>query len=244
MAAWLALVAVAAGCGAEKAEHVETEPPAFNLFDKNKGVSLPPEMKGNLGVQTVEVLEKRSSWHVKKPAQVYHAAEAAKPAKALALLTEAEVAMVRAGQAITLRSTTSPGGVIAATVVRVDAAAAALGHVEALIEFPDAERRWQPGSFLAASFTHSSTNSALTVPESAVIRGAEGAFVYTASGEHFVRTPVKVGVVTDGSVEISDGLYAGDVVVAKAADSLWMIELCALKGGTPCCPVPMKKQDK
>lgn len=77
-------------------------------------------------------------------------------------------------------------------------------------------------------------------PESAVIRGATGAFVYVANGEHFTRTPVKMGRVADGQAEILDGLYAGDVVVSKAAEPLWMVELYALRGGVPCCPVPKK----
>jgi hypothetical protein len=83
-------------------------------------------------------------------------------------------------------------------------------------------------------------DSPYLVPEPAVIRGATGAFVYVANGEHFTRTPVKMGRVADGQAEILDGLYAGDVVVWKAAEPLWMVELYALRGGVPCCPVPKK----
>jgi multidrug efflux pump subunit AcrA (membrane-fusion protein) len=73
------------------------------------------------------------------------------------------------------------------------------------------------------------------------VEGVEGPFVYTANGSHFTRTVVRLGAVSDGWVEVVDGLYAGDSVVSKAADTVWMIELCALKGGAPCCPAPMKK---
>ena len=31
---------------------------------------------------------------------------------------------------------------------------------------------------------------------------------------------------------------------AKGVDNLWFIELSALKGGTPCCPVPKKDAGK
>ena len=80
------------------------------------------------------------------------------------------------------------------------------------------------------------------IPASAVIRGVEGTFVYTVSGSHYVRTAVKPGAESCGWVEITDGLYAGDVVVARAVDALWNVELCALKGGTPCCPVGGKAE--
>jgi hypothetical protein len=60
------------------------------------------------------------------------------------------------------------------------------------------------------------------------------------SGEHFVRTPVQLGGAAGGSVEIKDGLYPGDQVVAEPAMTLWLTELAAIKGGHSCCVVPPK----
>ena len=117
---------------------------------------------------------------------------------------------------------------------------AVLGQIEALIEFADPERRFPAGSVLTASFTNSRSNRVFAIPSAAIVLGVEGPFVYTANGSHYTRTPVKLGATSDGWTEIIDGLYAGDAVVTKAAETMWMIELCALKGGTPCCPVPKK----
>jgi len=42
---------------------------------------------------------------------------------------------------------------------------------------------------------------------------------------------VKVGARSPDFVEINDGLYAGDVVVAAPAEQLWLAELRLTKGG-------------
>lgn len=80
----------------------------------------------------------------------------------------------------------------------------------------------------------------IAIPESAIIQGIEGDFVYVQSGEHFVRTLVVSGAKQAGWMEIKDGLLPGDKVVASGAHDLWMIELLALRGGSPCCPAPKK----
>ncbi|MST01411.1 MAG: hypothetical protein EXS29_08910 [Pedosphaera sp.] len=233
-----------AGCGREdggrKSEHQPVP-----LFSEKKGILLPAEMKRLLGVETAQVTEKAVRWHFEKPAQVYRAANGSEPAAAVVLLNENETAALRTGGSIILNAGGDSAIEIHAALVRFDAtASAALGQVEALIEFPDAERRWQRGDSLTATFAGSRTNLALAAPESAVIRVVGGAFVYVAKGEHFVRAAVKSGATANGWVEITNGLLVGDLVAAKGAGELWMIELSALKGGTPCCPVETKKSEK
>ena len=119
-----------------------------------------------------------------------------------------------------------------------------LGQVEALVEFSDTERRFPAGTFLTASFLTREAKPVFVVPETALLACANGSFVYAVNGKHLTRTAVKAGAVSDGFVEIEVGLYAGDSVAAKGVDNLWFIELSALKGGTPCCPVPKKDAGK
>ena len=45
---------------------------------------------------------------------------------------------------------------------------------------------------------------------------------------------MKVGAANEQSVEITDGLYAGDEIVAAPVMSLWMAELQVLRGGKAC----------
>ena len=71
----------------------------------------------------------------------------------------------------------------------------------------------------------------LTVPRSALLDSAAGLFVYVVNGEFYLRTPVKVGARSADFIEITDGLYAGDSVVATPVEQLWLAELRLTKGG-------------
>ena len=83
-------------------------------------------------------------------------------------------------------------------------------------------------------------NVPTTVPKGAVVEGVQEDFVYVQNGDHVVRTPVVIGVPRGEHVEITEGILAGDYIVATGAHDLWMIELLAVRGGSPCCPVPKK----
>jgi multidrug efflux pump subunit AcrA (membrane-fusion protein) len=169
-----------------------------------------------------------------KLARVYRAATDSQPAAALVWLDEANAQSLANAPAISLGEDSIEG-----RLIRVDQAAGGIsGRMEALIEFNDPRGRHPVGSALEATFTATAPREALAVPTSAVIHGAAGSFVFARNGGHFSRVMVTTGAESDGWIEVSDGLYEGDEVVAEAVDALWLIELCALKGGTPCCPVP------
>jgi multidrug efflux pump subunit AcrA (membrane-fusion protein) len=216
-----------------------------SLFQKGKGVCLPDEMRKELGVEVVEVVERPLPRHLMKMAQVYRAARGGEPAGASVLLTAEEAKEVKPGLSVALCSTEAHGIQTTGTVARIDEyARPVLGQVEILTEFPDSERRFPVGAFLLATFVTREAKPVFVVPETALLTAAHGCFVYTVNGTHLTRTPVKSGAVSDGFMEIQEGLYAGDSIAAKGIENLWLVELSALKGGTPCCPVPKKNASK
>lgn len=75
---------------------------------------------------------------------------------------------------------------------------------------------------------------AAAIPESALLRTVRGEFVFVANGDWFLRTPVHIGAVADGWIEIRDGLYEGDTVVAQGARALLLAEIQAVNGGVSC----------
>lgn len=85
------------------------------------------------------------------------------------------------------------------------------------------------------------TEHILTVPKAAVLNTTAGSSVYVENGDYFKRTDVKLGRTFGDSIEIKEGVYEGDVVVTDAAQTLWLIELRAVKGGKGCCPMPDAK---
>jgi len=66
------------------------------------------------------------------------------------------------------------------------------------------------------------------------LRTVRGEFVFVANGGWYLRTPVQTGAAAGGWVEIRDGLYEGDTVVAQGSRALWLAEIQAVNGGVSC----------
>ena len=237
-------VAALAGCGSKKSpENAAPESDKVSLFKEGKGVWFSDETKRLFGLEIAEVTEKPMQRRTQKTAQVYRTSREGVPASAMLLLSAEEAKALKVGQPVTLKAGDLPE--ISGTLVRLDTQAQTVfGQVEALVEFADRQRRYPAGTFLMATLTNGEAKTVFVVPESALLTAADGSYVYTANGSHLIRTRVKPGVASDGFVEVEDGLYAGDSVAAKGVDGLWLVELSALKGGTPCCPVPKKNANK
>ncbi|MSU63953.1 MAG: hypothetical protein EXS31_16435 [Pedosphaera sp.] len=243
----IALVALlGAGCDSTPKGSVASDGEAniVSLFKAGKGVRFCEETRMLFGLQVTEVIEKSIPHRVRKTAQVYRESRGANAAEALARLSAEEAGKLRAGQQVNVISANG-GREISGTLVRLDSQTlATLGHVEALIEFADPEQHCPMGSFLTLIFTNRETKTALLVPESALLTSADGSYVFTVNETYLTRTCVKAGAAANGLVAIEDGLYAGDSVASEGINDLWLVELSALKGGTPCCPVPKKNADK
>lgn len=231
-----------AGCnskpGNSAAPEAATE--TLNLFHEGKGVLLPEQMRRQFGLETAEVAEKPMRSQLQKMAQVFRTASDSTRSEAMMMLTSAEVKELQPGQPVLLKEANSSDE-IRGKLARVDESTrVALGQVEGLLEFVDDQQRYPVGAFLTATFV-AKVKNALVIPVTGLLSAADGTFVYVVNGKHFTRTKIKIGAVSDGYIEVEEGLYPGDQVVAKGVDNLWLIELSALKGGKPCCAVPKKQ---
>ena len=79
--------------------------------------------------------------------------------------------------------------------------------------------RLRIGSF-ARGTVDTAQGHGLSVPSSAVVFDAEGAFVQVVRDGHVARSNVKTELISSGRVEVLQGLTAGDLVVAKAGTFL------------------------
>jgi len=244
----LLLVALAlAGCNSKPPGDGPTEngTVSMNLFKEGKGVWFSDVTKTLFGLEIAEVAEKPLQRRLETTAQVYRGAHEGSPARALILLSDDEAKELKIGQLVSLKTAKGEGAEAIGKLVQLDTQAhAALGQVEGLVEFADQQQQFPVGAVVAAALTNGETRPAFVVPESAVLVAADGSYVYTVNGTHLTRTRIKAGATNAGFVEIEDGLYAGDWVAVKGVENLWLVELSALKGGTPCCPAPKKNAQK
>ncbi len=135
---------------------------------------------------------------------------------------------VKTGQPVqVLRGTNRPIGGVVLAVQK----ALALGETEVVVGFSNATGALLSGEFVPARIPLVSEEAVLTIPQSALLRTSEGAFVYVVNGEAYLRTAVKVRAEADGWVEVVEGLSPGVRVVTRPVETLWLIELRATKGG-------------
>lgn len=224
-----------AGCGhQETASH---EPPdkaeeAGVSYNPKSGLLVSPETSRFIGLETVEVSERPIQAQREITARIFRAATTNEPhALASGLVSAADAAVLEPG----LTSVAAPASPTA-KVLRFDRSGESqTGMVEALLQVSDAARALAEGSFVTVRFLIGSTNAVIVVPNTALFHTTAGDFVYLANGAHFIRAAVKPGR-TDGKfTEVSDGLLAGDKVVAQSVMTLWMTELHNVNGGDACC---------
>jgi small nuclear ribonucleoprotein (snRNP)-like protein len=214
---------------AEKGEAKEAAAPIPGVrFKAGKGLLLPEETQKSIGVEIVEVGEEKFAGQVSTPVEVYRAS--GDSALALARMKPATAQQLRVGQSV--RVQTDSGESLTGKVVRLDPQMEKfLGQTEVLIEISGGGGRVTVGARFKAIYELGEAKAVAAVPRSAVLTAAEGPFVYVVNGQHFLRTLIKTGGQNKDWVEVTDGLYAGDKIVSRPVQTLWLTELRAVKGG-------------
>jgi len=225
---WMLVPAFAAagllmGCGDKAAKpevHEESKETEVSgaTFKEGRGLKFLPETAAAIGLKTASVEERAVPRSLPVTAQVL---DSGPPA----LLSTS----VAASDADWLEKT----ALLDAKPVRIDRATASTTGLADLTLSVN-RSGLTAGEYVPLTLTAKEASPVVAVPKSAVLRSAGGTFVYAVSGDYLVRTPVKTGAENDAFVEITDGLYSGDIIVTTPVEQLWLIELRAVKGGAGC----------
>ena len=233
------LALLVAGCGHKEGDghDHEAEAPKGAGFKAGKGITLTDETRKILGVQVVDVSDRKLPNQVRFTVQVFGEKHHHLPNQedhsgcdvhGSGFVTADTASIVKTGQRVELfKDTNSP---LTGVVLSVQKAVA-LGESEIVIGVSNATAALKPGEFVPARINLPRDAAVTAVPESALLRTSEGTFVYAVNGDAYFRTAVKIGATAEGFIEITDGLLTGDAVVTKPVETLWLIELRATKGG-------------
>lgn len=213
------------------------EAPSGASFKEGKGVIITEETTKILGVEVADVAERKLPNQIRFTVQVFgekhhhmlnREDHSGCDVHGSAFLPAETASVVKAGQPVNvLKDTNNPLGGVVLAVQK----ALALGESEVVIGISNATTALKAGEFIPARISLPRDEAVAAIPQSAVLRTSEGTFVYVVNGDAYFRTAVKIGAEADGWVEITDGLLAGDRVVTKPVETLWLIELRATKGG-------------
>jgi hypothetical protein len=228
-----------AGCWGGPVVRADAEPTETPQYSANKGIWLPEATRQSLGLERVDVVDRKLEATFVLPVRVFQSDDAG--ARAGGMATPAQAGRCHPGQAVQVRAADgrSFGGRVAAVNEDLQQVA---GLVEVVVDIAVNPEDLPADAFLEADIAFDSGGNVAAIPTQALLTCSEGDFVYAASGDHFVRTAVKVGMRNGDFVEIADGLYAGDQVVLKPVLSLWLVELAAVKGGQACCIEPPQRK--
>lgn len=95
------------------------------------------------------------------------------------------------------------------------------GTVRLKAEFPNADGALFPNQFVNARLLLEVKRGATLVPNAAIQRSTQGAFVYVVKADQTVAMrPVTIGVSQGDETSVSAGLVGGDLVVVDGADRL------------------------
>ena len=231
--------AALAACHKPTTEHTGPPPENGAQYKKDKGIALTDAMKKAIALKVAEVEEARVApsftvaLHVLADGGgIQHVAFSPTANAASGWLTAEQAALVKPGMEVELRAESAGAQRESGKVRRIEKAPyQMLGDFEVIVE---SATPLETGARVLATF-HAPAGEAVTaIPRSALLKTAEGSFVYALNGEFYVRTPVKVGAMGDAHAEITDGLYAGDQIVTSPVMSLWLAELQVLRGGKAC----------
>lgn len=204
-------------CNESTAKATERAPENGAQFKKGEGLSLTGEMKKSIGFTVAEVGEEEIASSILLDLTVTQPNEARGTVPA--------TSSIKPGMEIAI-------GSIKGTVQSVEKLPFGLpGDLEVTVT---TSSLLTLGSQVRGIVETPASGKVAAVPASALLKTAEGHFVYTVNGSFYVRTPVKIGASNYKLVEITDGLYSGDQIVTTPVMSLWMSELQVLRGGKAC----------
>lgn len=106
------------------------------------------------------------------------------------------------------------------------------GKVELLLELDDSQGKLSVGSYINGRFQVGTAPVAMvTIPNSALLKTAQGTFVYVKNGDYLLKTSVSQGQQLDQLTVITQGLQGGETLVIEPVQTLYLIELRLSKGG-------------
>ena len=185
-------------------------------FKPGAGLTVPPDIRVVLGIATAPSEERVVPRTLRVSAQIF------KPGPpALANIT------LPAAEATALAARPLPGARLVSRTPQGSSPEGAVDLVLALDDHPAAK----PGDFIGLTLALADSPAGVAVPRAALLRTVGGTFVYVVNGGAYLRTAVVPGAESADFVAIIDGLYAGDEVVTRPVQQLWLMELHLTQGG-------------
>ncbi len=137
-------------------------------------------------------------------------------------LPEVDSARVERGQQVGIRVAPHPDRVFPAVVTAVSPTIDSRTRTLRIrAELGNAERLLRPGLFARVEVGLSTRRGVAMIPEEAVLQRGDGAVVFRLADDSRVeRVVIQTGAYQEGSVEVTEGLEPGDLIVSRGQSTL------------------------
>jgi RND family efflux transporter MFP subunit len=133
---------------------------------------------------------------------------------------EKEFPRIRIGQPAHLRVEAFPGDRFSAVVARLRPTVdAATGTFTATLEV-DGQAKLRPGMFASVYLQTDTHDNALVVPRGSLVLDSLGDTVYVKADDTAERREVRLGLRSEDTIEVLDGLAEGDLLIVVGQDGL------------------------
>jgi membrane fusion protein (multidrug efflux system) len=140
--------------------------------------------------------------------------ESIAPLKVDFRMPEIYLSDLKTGQTIEVGVDAFPGKAFRGEVYAIDPLVDSEGRTAVLrAKLPNADGLLRPGLFARVNLLVSTNDSAIIIPEQALIPQGNERFVYKIVDAKAIMTPVKTGTRRQGQVEVTEGLTQDDVIV-------------------------------
>jgi HlyD family secretion protein len=143
------------------------------------------------------------------------------PAIITVAIIERDLPRIRAGLPVKVQTDALPGQTFSGRVAAISPMLSTTTRTaEVRIEIPNADRRLRPGMFTSVELLLARAENAVAVPVDAVLERPEGPTVFVIRGQTAEARRVRVGISSNGLVEITQGITAGEAVAISGHRTL------------------------
>ncbi|WP_412754041.1 efflux RND transporter periplasmic adaptor subunit [Legionella londiniensis] len=156
----------------------------------------------------------------------------------IAQVYEEDLGKIKVGQAVNIHALSYPKEVFPGKIILIEPSLDPLTRtVNVRISLDNKANLLKPGMFVRANVILSHNDTALAIPNAALLQTNGEQFVFARNGNEYERVFVSTGMSDDEYTEIIDGLVPGDEVVTQGLRQIYTLWL---SGGSK--PQPVKKE--
>ncbi len=151
---------------------------------------------------------------------------------ATANIYEKDLNQIKIGQPVKVKVASGPERIFTGKIKRIGSVVEGETRVVPVqAQISNANGQLKPGMFAELEVITDKTNTAvLTVPSSAVVEAKGKKLIYIKNGNAFQSVEANFGRTTGNLIEVTDGLFEGDLVVTQRGLQLYAQ---SLRGGSP-----------